>query len=461
MASPTDSDKAPLLVNYQDDITDIRDPRETVRNLYAKEASLGFLRDCHQSNGFDHDRISISASNSVCDLSRYHENIVAIFVVAFDTRSGNIVEWAQPDDIDLEGVEFKAMASGSHTVLSDFIYFRKDNYFGLSCFQNMHVDSEAERGARMKSVGILSTSYTALYKHMQFLENQVRHQLEIPGRYGQLLAFYNDRKGSLPSIESSRDTLSVSSPMTGSSGPTPITTPSSEYLPSMKITHPAGCFAQFINFFGEQIFVLWKYILLRKRILFFSPPPIGVVCYRVYCASLLGQYDVFISSAMDHKPFFYINVADIDTLETEVSYVACTTEKIFQEKKSLYDVYVDNQNVTTNSANLTAMGKINAMDKQKFNRLNNQRCASLFKSQEHSEDDMDDDQIFASFFLEQNNHIFQTLMDVSESQDKALTTDHMKAMGLDPIADRQFIMDLVELYGIDVILMVDNPCCPV
>ena len=65
------------------------------------------------------------------------------------------------------------------------------------------------------------------------------------------------------------------------------------------------------------------------------------------------------------------------------------------------------------------------------------------------------------FFLEQNNHIFQTLMDVSESQDKALTTDHMKAMGLDPVGDRQFIMDLVELYGIDVILMVDNPCCPV
>ena len=53
-------------------------------------------------------------------------------------------------------------------------YFRKDNYFGLSCFQNMPVDSEMERGARMKSVGILATSYTGLYKHMQFLENQVR-----------------------------------------------------------------------------------------------------------------------------------------------------------------------------------------------------------------------------------------------------------------------------------------------
>ena len=47
-----------------------------------------------------------------------------------------------------------------------------------------------------------------------------------------------------------------------------------------QITHPAGCFAQFMNFFGNQIFVLWKYVLLQKRIVFFSPPPIGVVCFR-------------------------------------------------------------------------------------------------------------------------------------------------------------------------------------
>ena len=38
----------------------------------------------------------------------------------------------------------------------------------------MPVDSRSERGARMKSVGILATSYTLLYRHMQFLENQVR-----------------------------------------------------------------------------------------------------------------------------------------------------------------------------------------------------------------------------------------------------------------------------------------------
>uniref|UniRef100_H2YFM8 Uncharacterized protein n=1 Tax=Ciona savignyi TaxID=51511 RepID=H2YFM8_CIOSA len=32
-------------------------------------------------------------------------------------------------------------------------------------------------------------------------------------------------------------------------------------FPVMKITHPAGCFSQFIKFFGENIFVLWKLML--------------------------------------------------------------------------------------------------------------------------------------------------------------------------------------------------------
>lgn len=39
----------------------------------------------------------------------------------------------------------------------------------------MPVESELERGARMKSVGILSPSYTLLYRYMHFLENQVRY----------------------------------------------------------------------------------------------------------------------------------------------------------------------------------------------------------------------------------------------------------------------------------------------
>lgn len=63
--------------------------------------------------------------------------------------------------------------SPSHSSSSDR-YFRKGCYFGLACFANMPVESELERGARMKSVGILCPSYTLLYRYMHFLENQVR-----------------------------------------------------------------------------------------------------------------------------------------------------------------------------------------------------------------------------------------------------------------------------------------------
>jgi len=60
-----------------------------------------------------------------------------------------------------------------------------------------------------------------------------------------------------------------------------------------------------------------------------------------------------------------------------------------------------------------------------------------------------------------NNQLFQVLNDVSTSQDRTLTGDHLEAMGLDPSNDRLFVMDLLELYSIDVMLVVDNPCCPV
>ncbi|XP_013360374.1 PREDICTED: protein LCHN [Chinchilla lanigera] len=366
---------------------------------------------------------------------------------------GNMVEWCLPQDIDLEGVEFKSMASGSHKIQSDFIYFRKGPFFGLACFANMPVESELERGARMKSVGILSPSYTLLYRYMHFLENQVRHQLETPGHYSHLAAFYEDKKG----------VLHVG-PGRGSSLPPVYWLPSiHRYMyPEMKITHPAGCMSQFIKFFGEQILILWKFALLRKRILIFSPPPVGVVCYRVYCCCCLANVSLpgIGGTIPESKPFFYVNVADIESLEVEVSYVACTTEKIFEEKRELYDVYVDNQNVKTHHDHLQPLLKINSADREKYRRLNEQRQMLLY-SQELEEDyNPCEEDLFVLFFLEQNNRIFQTLLEVSASQDKTLTAEHARGMGLDPQGDRSFLMDLLEAYGIDVMLVIDNPCCP-
>ncbi|XP_026859781.2 DENN domain-containing protein 11 isoform X1 [Electrophorus electricus] len=382
------------------------------------------------------------------------DQIVAVFVVTFDTRSGNMVEWCLPEDVNLDGVEFKSMASGSHRIANDFIYFRKGSYFGLACFANMPVDSELERGARMKSVGILSPSYTLLYRYMHFLENQVRHQLQCPGQYSPLEAFYEDKKAVLPPGGNGLVTACPTSTL-GSMVNRCM-------HPEMKITHPAGCMSQFIRFFGEQIMVLWKFALLRKRILIFSPPPVGVVCYRVYCCCCLANVSIpgMGISVPEFRPFFYINVADITALETELSYVACTTEKIFEEKKELYDVYIDNQNVKTHRESLQPLLRINSADREKYRKLSEQRQLLLY-SQEVDEDcTSNEEDLFIVFFMEQNNRIFQTLSEVAGSADPTLTADHMRAMGLDPQGDRGFLVDLLEVYGIDVMLVIDNPCCP-
>ena len=53
-------------------------------------------------------------------------------------------------------------------------YFKQNQLFGLSCFEKIPVASQEERGARMKSVGLLAVGYSDLHHHMEFLQRQVR-----------------------------------------------------------------------------------------------------------------------------------------------------------------------------------------------------------------------------------------------------------------------------------------------
>ncbi|XP_047431851.1 DENN domain-containing protein 11-like [Mugil cephalus] len=381
------------------------------------------------------------------------DQIVSVFVVTFNTRSGNMLEWCLPKDMDLEGVEFKAIASGSHRVTTDFIYFRKGSFFGLACFANMAVESAVERGARMKSVGILSPSYTLLYRYMSFLEHQVRLQLQSPGHYSPLEAFYEDKRALLPP---SGDGVVTALPSN-----TWGAAINHSMHPEMKITHPAGCMSQFIRFFGEQIMVLWKLALLRRRILIFSPPPVGVVCYRVYCCCCLANISIpGVGLAVpEFRPFFYVNVADISALENELSYVACTTEKIFEEKKDLYDVYVDNQNVKTYREGLKPLLRLSTADREKYRKLTEQRQMLLYSQEENGDCVSSEEDLFILFFLEQNNRIFQTLSEVAGSPDPTITQESVRAMGLDPHGDRLFLLHLLEIYGYDTLLVSEQLCC--
>ena len=71
-----------------------------------------------------------------------------------------------------------------------FRYFRIKNLFGLCCYEKLSLDSTEERGARMKSVGIISYSYTTLFRHIQFLESQVRSVRRC--FYAKVLVIFNN-----------------------------------------------------------------------------------------------------------------------------------------------------------------------------------------------------------------------------------------------------------------------------
>jgi hypothetical protein len=283
--------------------------------------------------------------------------IVAVFVVQFDIRKGNVVEWRYPEEVNLEGTEFKCIASGSHNISKDFIYFKQGQLFGLSCFEKLPVQSEEERGVRMKSVGLLAVGYLDLHLHQPFLQRQARIQVETPGDYGSLEEY-------LAHYQSPRHSNSVPRPFHNGQHRTSSDQPSAH-----EVVHPVGAISQYLQYFGPHIFILWKLALLKKRVLIFSPPPIGVVCYRVYCTCLLTGHVLRGNLDLDCNPLFYVNVNDIDSLQSTRHYVACTSEQILQSKTELYDVFVDQQRLTSHLASLDPLLRLTPADRERYDHL--------------------------------------------------------------------------------------------
>lgn len=69
-------------------------------------------------------------------------------------------------------------------------YFKRGNFYGLSCFENMKVENEKERGARMKSIGVLAQSYSLLHLYKPFLQKQVRYVCaSVPNSFGAIMLY--------------------------------------------------------------------------------------------------------------------------------------------------------------------------------------------------------------------------------------------------------------------------------
>ncbi|RIA94531.1 hypothetical protein C1645_759914 [Glomus cerebriforme] len=360
------------------------------RNLENDESVSPKIMEQSSINGSQDDHVS---------------NVVAIYIIRFDTKRGNIIEWQYPEDFDLKGVEFQALPSGLHTVSQDIIYFTKPPFVGLCAFRNEPtLDQSLDRGAHMAAVGVLviPTSETGLcgrpWNHLMFLQSEILQHVNFSDDYSSLISYFEKRGIRINSVdndlltfesEGGPSTLRQRALSSGSNNKpqylrnrclSTSEMSTTSYQVPVTPMHPARHFPDFVRLCGPTIFLLWKAALLKKRILFYSQPPVGEACYSVYGTCLIANVPSSISRTLRNKvdkirPLFNVGVSDIPMIEaTEGGYVACTTDLIFQHKKNLYDLLVilpHKENQFQHPELITSPGsklstKINATDIRRY-----------------------------------------------------------------------------------------------
>jgi hypothetical protein len=178
-------------------------------------------------------------------------------------------------DTDLDGVEFKSLPSGLHSLASDLVYFTHAGYAGLSAFARGDA-SEADRNANFVSVGIL------VRREGRF--GRLGRGWLLAGKLEKMAAALAEDETVAPLEEFWADL--TSRPKTkhtdskGSIRDRAISTVTAipkdeERLPEY---HPALAILQYLALFGPLVFRLQQAALLRKRILFVGSPPVRTTC---------------------------------------------------------------------------------------------------------------------------------------------------------------------------------------
>ncbi|KAF9339401.1 hypothetical protein BGZ91_006037 [Linnemannia elongata] len=298
--------------------------------------------------------------------------IDAIFVVRFDTRQGNVLEWSDSTPgIQLTGVEYSALPSGLHTTPQDVIYFQLEGCVGVAVFKNTPADREEHRGARMISVGVLVKPSAdtgrcgQVWRHIDFLKSRAGHHVIEGSDTADLSEYFTTHKTPAPaarpssSSSSKRDSyramsrrrisrsFTLSEPVQAIQS-APGGMPENSDADEIPLSHPSHQFLQLVESFGPSVYTLWKAALSRKRILIYTPPPIESTCLAVYNICLMatipsGEISLAQTKSNERlQPLFCVGIHDIDHMSSlHGGFVACTTEKLFLFKLHLFDLVVD------------------------------------------------------------------------------------------------------------------------
>ncbi|THH31679.1 hypothetical protein EUX98_g2518 [Antrodiella citrinella] len=305
------------------------------------------------------------------------QDVVAIFHASFHPTKGNIIDWAlkASDDLDLTNVEFSCFPSGLHLVEEDVIYFTKGENPGLCIFRRRRTTEDGHRGFRLSSLGILlaKSSRPRPWRHVPSLKNVVsaiyarledRDILEpADSDWDSARVFFEERKVRRPDLGGAGDWSGWSAEFDGADQNSFATSPTL-HLPHM------------LRILGPSSLTLYKHVLGRQRVLIYTSPPVEAACVLCQVAADIcydDQYEDDIpssagstrnpnSSASSHerrelrsrlkkkskdvvKVLGIVTLHDIEKLQEESKtgrgWIACTTDAIFLEKPSYYDLIID------------------------------------------------------------------------------------------------------------------------
>ncbi|KAH7912115.1 hypothetical protein BJ138DRAFT_1112646 [Hygrophoropsis aurantiaca] len=299
---------------------------------------------------------------------RVPQDIVAIFHASFHPTKGNLVDWSlkASEDLDLTGVEFSTLPSGLHLVDQDVVYFTKDSHSGVCVFRRRKTTEHGQRGFRLSSLGILlvKSARPRAWRHVAALRNlidSIYSSLEQRSVLEPSESDWNPARDFFEERKVRRADLGGAGDWNGWS--LELDNPKIEYSPS----NPTPHLAHLLRILGPSALTLYKHVLGRRRILIYTLPPVEAACILCQVAADMcfeaqldsslhnndGEEDpaVWYRTRLKGKSKEGINVlgmvtlSDLDKMHHEGKsgrgWIACTTDAIFLEKPSYYDLVID------------------------------------------------------------------------------------------------------------------------
>ncbi|KAJ6629882.1 hypothetical protein B0H10DRAFT_1985692 [Mycena sp. CBHHK59/15] len=308
--------------------------------------------------------------SSLDSKGRYPQDIVAIFHASFHPTQGNIIDWSLKahDDLNLDNLEFSALPSGLHLVEQDVVYFTKDDQHGVCVFRRRKTVDQGHRGFRLSSLGLLLAKSTRPrpWRHtaaLKELTSLIYSRFESSGSlvptesdWDPARAFFSERKVARADLGGAGDWNGWSHELLER-----LDDDRTEQNPTLHLPH-------LLRILGPSSLTLYKHVVGRRRILIYTLPPVepaSILCQVAadMCYEHQVEYTTSPGSPSSRlrgkwkegiSVLGMVTLNDMDRLQTEGEsgrgWVACTSDAIFLEKPSCYDLLIDLTTSTPNKA---------------------------------------------------------------------------------------------------------------